>query len=83
MNVGYAEKNSKRGPKTLKLIVRIPLAHGVMNFLGHTVEVGIVDKGRKVGSSPSHTILYIYFFVLVEASGDTAITYMLQGRFSD
>jgi hypothetical protein len=82
MNVGYAEKNSKRGPKTLKLIVRVPLARDVMNCLGHTVEVGIVGKGRQVGSSPSHTSVYIYFFVLVEASGDTAITYILQGRFS-
>ena len=43
-------------------MVKMPLAHGFMDFLGHTVEVGIVEKGRQVEWSFSH-LSYICTFM--------------------
>jgi len=52
-------------------------------LFGRTVEGGIVEKGRQVGTPCSRVILYIYAFRLVEASGVTVITYtcfQIEGR---
>jgi hypothetical protein len=62
----------------------MPLAHGGYKIVWdiHTVEVGIVEKGRQVGSIVIFTPYPTYiFFWLVEASGDMAITYMHRESF--
>jgi len=84
VNVGYAEKNSERGPVPLKLIVRVPLAYDVYKLVG-TYRRGGHRGEREAGVSAifSHPILYIYTFWLVEASGEMTITYILPGWFPE
>ena len=43
-------------------MVRMPLTHGFMDFLGRTIEVGIVEKRRQVEWSFSH-LSYICTFM--------------------